>query len=442
MILLLEKIRPLIFWTLDDLTGKNVRRHYEDIDYIQRNHPSHETQTLIDERLNKILRHAVNTTEYYRKYDQFTSLCDFPVVNKNIIKDHYEAFISNRYQREALNMTSTSGSTGIPFVILRDSNKKKRNTADVIYFEKLAGFKLGMRLYFIRGWNDATKKGRFTSWFQNVINVSVFDLSDNQVIQKLVKAIENDRSHIALLGYASAFNTICKYLDSIHADPVKANIKGIIAMSEALHDYTKSAMMKYFNAPVVSRYSNQDNGIIAQQSVQGEDDFYLNYASFLVEILDMENDVPAPFGVPGRIVVTDYFNYGMPFIRYDTGDIGIMKEKKTGQKTIPVLSNIEGRKSDMVFATDGRLVSPFAISFVFSDHYGIKQYQFVQKEKTKYTLILNCDKPYVREKEIISKLKDNFGMDSTIDIQYVNEIPLVASGKRKRVINEYIKDKN
>jgi phenylacetate-CoA ligase len=40
--------------------------------------------------------------------------------------------------------------------------------------------------------------------------------------------------------------------------------------------------------------------------------------------------------------------------------------------------------------------------------------------------------------EIINKLKDCFGHDGIIEIEYVNEIPLLASGKRKRVINKYI----
>ena len=65
---------------------------------------------------------------------------------------------------------------------------------------------------------------------------------------------------------------------------------------------------------------------------------------FFVEIMDMDADIHAKKGAYGRIVVTDLFNYSVPLIRYDTGDIAKIEEcdNEEGLKEV-YLTNIEGR---------------------------------------------------------------------------------------------------
>ena len=57
-------------------------------------------------------------------------------------------------------------------------------------------------------------------------------------------------------------------------------------MSEGLSLETKEKLETIFNCPVVSRYSNLENGIIAQQEVHGNGRFLVNTASYLVEIVN------------------------------------------------------------------------------------------------------------------------------------------------------------
>jgi phenylacetate-CoA ligase len=58
----------------------------------------------------------------------------------------------------------------------------------------------------------------------------------------------------------------------------------------------------------------------------------VNAETLFVEILDDNNNV-LPYGQEGRIVITSLFNKAHPFIRYDIGDVGILDEKETLQKT-------------------------------------------------------------------------------------------------------------
>jgi phenylacetate-CoA ligase len=42
---------------------------------------------------------------------------------------------------------------------------------------------------------------------------------------------------------------------------------------------------------------------------------------------------------------------------------------------------------------------------------------------------------FKREKDLINEFKNYFGEDAIIAVEYVNEIPLLNSGKRKKVMN-------
>jgi phenylacetate-CoA ligase len=103
---------------------------------------------------------------------------------------------------------STSGSTGTPFTILHNINKKNRNTADTIYFAEKVGYNLGAKLFYIRMWNVRLRKNEMISWFQNIVKHSVFDL-DAKGIAILLKKIEKHKfTKLNILSYASAYETM------------------------------------------------------------------------------------------------------------------------------------------------------------------------------------------------------------------------------------------
>jgi phenylacetate-CoA ligase len=257
-------------------------------------------------------------------------------------------------------------------------------------------------------------------------------MSDTE-IEKLVHIFKTDRGRKAFLGYSSALESICCYLDKNEPNTRIKNVSAIIAMSEGISENSKKKIKRFFGKQPVSRYSNVENGILAQQSIDGSDEFEINWASYHIEILDVKNNEVLTYGKPGRIVITDLFNYAMPMIRYDTGDIGIMDYSKDGKRL--VLKSVEGRKMDMVFDTNGDLVSSFTITNNMWLYPEIKQYQFIQVSHSEYLFKLNLSTEFKREKDLINEFKNYFGEDAIIAVEYVNEIPLLNSGKRKKVMN-------
>jgi phenylacetate-CoA ligase len=430
----LEKLRNNIFWTFDGLKGGTIKSHIRDIKNIIDGDDPVFIEQEQSARMQSLLEHAVRSTEYYIEYECFSAIDDFPVVNKSIIRESESSFRSNRFTEKEVIPIVTSGSTGTPFKVYHDLNKKNRNSADTIFFSSLAGFSVGHRLAYMKIWSEANKKSLLQSWLQNVLALDVLKLDDKK-IEGFIKELESDRSSFGFLAYASALELICKYLDRNNYGKVAADVQSVIAMSESLNGYTRSAIPKYFGVPVVSRYSNLENGIIAQQGINNSDGYLINTASYLVEILHMDSDQPVPQGQLGRIIVTDYFNYAMPMIRYDTGDIGSMAPERVGNKLY--LAHVEGRKLDLLYDTRGNLVSSFIVYKNMWQYTEIIQYQLVQYGAMDYKFKITKDKPFDREQQLISEFKSYLGQDANFTIEYVSEIPLLASGKRKKIVNTF-----
>ena len=431
-------LRRYLFWTFDFLKGQPVYAHYRDIKYINANCDSPRSQSRKEAYLKKLLNHACKTVPYYQNLDPAVGLQGFPVINKSIIREHFESFQSEDFLEKHNHRVTTSGSTGNPFYIYHDSNKRDRNTADTIYFAEKSGYRLGERLFYLRLWDKQYKKPKWLAFLQNMsTEYSVDDLTESK-ISKLVNELSADKQPKHLLSYVSALETIYKYMDRNLMQPVNFNVKSIIGVAEGLNDYVIESTNKYFGQKIISRYSNSENGILAQQD-KGNAAFEINLASYHVEILDLSSDAPVSPGATGRIVITDFFNFCMPMIRYDTGDVGRLEFVECGTSRKPLLTSIGGRKMDMFTNTQGEYVSSHIIHHVLQ-YPGIDQFQFIEEENNEYfiKLKITADFDKSREKELIELYKGYFGPNANVFVEYVNEIPLLLSGKRKLVINKTI----
>lgn len=430
-----NRTRFALFWFFDSLKGRKVKTHLDDISSILKNPNSHDSLKKRQLHLDKILEHVSNTTEFYKDFKS-KGIEEFPIIKKSVIQESFEKFKSYSFKNKSNYKVSTSGSTGIPFILYQDKNKRYRNTADVIYFSKQANYTIGNCLYELEVWRDHNKKGSFKSLLQNVTQFDVSRLTDSR-IKNLLNQLKNNKQPKTILGFASAFEAICQYLDKTKTNVDGLNINSIIANSEYLNSYTKTTMSKYFNTPVLSRYSSEEVGIVAQQIIESQEKFTINHASYYVEILSLEDDSPAKSGEFGRIIVTDLFNYYMPIIRYDTGDVAKLIVLKNTQT---MFEQIEGRRMDIIYDTKGNMISSFVVYTLFYKYYHLlKQYQFIQGGEKEYIVKLNIHKDFQYEKKLIESIENTFGEDSIIKIVYVDEIPLLASGKRKKVINNYHK---
>lgn len=427
-----NRLRNKAFWLLDTFKGSPVKKHFNEVRVILGYDNWNQVRQYHKIKISELTQHAIRNIPFYSNLNT-DRLEDFPVVFKRKIVENYEEFYAENYLKEKYWIKSTSGSTGEPFDVRQNNLKINRNIADTLYFSKRSGYQLGSSLFYIRFWDELLRKSGLQAKIQNVVQIEITELDDRALNRLCQQLSRNPKRTKGLLGYASGFDLLIRYLEDQHVRFDFSGVKSAIAMAEALSPITRDKFKSYFDVPLLSRYSNTENGIIAQQIPGTGTDFIINWASYYIEILDFNSDTPVQNGQQGRIVITDLFNYAMPLIRYDTGDVGTME---VGHDGIPLLSTIEGRLHDTIYDTKGNIISSFIPSYL-ERYKGIIEYQFLQTGKKEYTINLIINDQFSVEKEIIEFMKSHFGADAELKINYIDSIPLLSSGKRKKVLNTF-----
>src|SRR5690625_2437212 len=436
---MISSVKNIVFWTLDYIRGGKIRNSYKNIErYYRMDSTSSKLERYYRKSLESLLKQATNNTTYYQKLKNKRDLLLYQVVNKNIIANRQQEFLSKRYSRESLIKMSTSGSTGTPFTSYQNINKKRCVNAETIFFNGKAGYKVGSKLIFLRSLNNKSKKSKIKQWIQNHKLIDV-DKLDNSNIRALFYQIQKFTRHksATMLSYASTYDALRDYFKINGNELVKqSNVHGIISTSEMLFDETRQYISETFNCNCYSRYANMENGMLGQDSPNHPNIFLLNESNYYIEILKIDSDEPAEFGEIGRIVVTDLYNYAMPMIRYDTGDIGAFTYINLRGKKKKAITNFGGRKIDMIFDSNGNTVSPHKISVTFWNFPELKQFQFIQEDNKKYNILLDARESFTRDDELIKSLKSILGKDAIINLEIVKSIPLLPSGKRKYIMNK------
>lgn len=435
---ILSFCRNKAFWTMDAVKGHGIKRAYNRIKIIDEMESSNKfIKQHQEEAWVKLKKIAITNTKYYKDMGGFKFLA-FPIITKNDIRSDQEAFLSDRIPKDKMIQMSTSGSTGTPFVSYQNLEKKKSVNAEIIYYSEKAGYKLGDNLSYIRTIVRQNKKSKLKQFVQNQTLINCMSIDDNG-IRAIFDELQSisQKEKITLLGYGSTYTAMKDYIKKYNMESVPGcNIGGVISGSDMLFDETRAVISDIFgNIPVVSRYSNEENGVIGQD--EGINNvFVINEANYIVEICD-KTGKQLPEGELGRIIVTDLYNYAMPMIRYDTGDMGAIQVFDINGRKKKCICRFSGRKADVIFNTKGDAMSPYVITNYMWSYTDIKQYQIIQIDEKKYRLRLNVSDDFSRIQELTDMLKTLLGSDADICIEKVAGIPVLASGKRRYIINEW-----
>lgn len=425
-------LRQRAFWAVDRVRGAQTRAALKT---VQRGTATSEPDSLQAKALKTLFDGATESTAAYRPYRNAESLSAFPVIDKNLIRQQEGDFISSKYDPSNLHSASTSGSTGTPFRVLHSHAKRRQVRADAVHFGSLAGFQFGTRLFHLKIWSGRNSKDLRTRFMQNVVPVDVLRFGADEVTA-LLSRIAATRSPCGIIAYGSALGILARNLDHGPSHMRGSHLTSIIAQSEALPLDARDALSRYFGVAPVGRYGAEEVGIIGQQ-VGADTAYLINSASIVVEVLNIDNDAPAPPGELGRIVVTDLQNHAMPMIRYDTGDLGRFALHEDGTIDRTHLAVVEGRKLDQIFDANDRPVSSFIFYKMMWRFPPIRQYQIVQDGRGSYLIKINTDGPFDQEQDLLSEFVEHLGPTATVRIERVDELPPLSSGKRRQVVSTY-----
>jgi len=221
----------------------------------------------------------------------------------------------------------------------------------------------------------------------------------------------------------------------------------VVARGEVMTRATRGMLRRTFSCPVVDYYNSEEVGNIAWECPDESGRMHVNTDGCIVEIADEEGHVLGE-GEEGSVVITNLFNWTMPFIRYRMGDRAALFRSRRCSCGFdgPSLSLVSGRTSDFLNLSTGERVSPRTVDSVIakagrrredSDLFELKRYQAQQDAGGRLTVLIvpregagpGLDE---RVREALTSLDP--GLDVTV--RYVSEIPLEASGKFKVVRRE------
>ena len=432
-----ERLRWMGFWMLDKMKGGKIREYYDQIRYAWKEGSSIEET---DKRIRDLIAHAVRTTDFYKDYPEDIALRDLPVVNKDTFRQQYDRFISSTYKDAPDNrVMCTSGSTGTPLRMIQNRDKIRHNTAGGIFLGAVAGYYIGMKEAFIRVWVNNVRKSKFQLIQENMIMMDSSRM-DEKALAEMFRTIEKKKVK-CLVGYSSALGELSDYIRKSGTDCSNCSVRAIIPISETMPEPVRRTLEKQFGCPVRAWYSNEENGIMGLQNEENEG-YHIDTETYYYEILKMDCDEPAEPGELGRIVITDLFNYAFPILRYDNGDTAVAVRKEKNGRFKLYLSELYGRRSDLIYDCKGNAVTPYIITNNLWDIEGVKQYRFIQEDVKDYTIWLNGDPEKMDQKEILGRIRPYLGEEARIKVEIVDEIPVLASGKRKYIENRCEKYKD
>ncbi len=242
-----------------------------------------------------------------------------------------------------------------------------------------------------------------------------------------------------LFGYPSAISHIALRAEQRGVRLDDLGVKVVFCTSERLYDHQRETICRLFGCPVANGYGGRDAGFIAHECPSGN--MHITAEDIVVEIIDEAGRVLPP-GQSGEIVVTHLATRDYPFIRYRTGDIGMLGDEACPcGRGLPILKDIQGRSTDFVVAEDGTVMHGLALIYVLRDIPGVARFKIVQESLalTRVWVEPNVDFDSSTSLETIAAgLKARLGQTVEVDVQMVEMLPAEKSGKHRYVSSKVV----
>ena len=413
--------------------------------------PHAQIERLQNGNLRALLKHAYETVPYYRRIFEkrgltpeniksVDDLVKLPILTKADIRKNFRDLVSQSFSRNML-IPYHSGGTGDPvhFYITKDSFSWEVAAEFRAY--GWAGYRLGEPCFVLWGSRADLSKyksmiSRFAKLLENVLTVDAFLMTD-EVLGRYASLLKKFNPRI-IRGYAHSVSMLARYLLEKNID--YARPRAVITTAEILSDSRRKSIEEAFSCPVFDYYGSREVGAIAAECKE-HDGYHISAENVVLEFA--REGEKAAAGEAGAILVTSLRNFGMPFIRYQIGDVGKPSDDVCScGRGLPLMSSIEGRTMEFLRVYDkssGRIipVSP-AVLEASLGYLPLKQYRIYQESLRKIIVKAVKGTAYSQEHTdfLTRYVRNYFGNDVIIDVEFVDYLPPMPSGKRPLAISK------
>lgn len=340
------------------------------------------------QRLRKLLLHAVEHVPAYRNIgispsdvysDPFSTLKEFPLIDKRMLRDNLVDYVSDDFDPTRAFKLKTSGSTGVPLVLVDDEDSLIEYAA--VYYRVLEEFNIPTGSLICHLIADARQapyaiETQLFAGLSEVARVNMLS-SDSRLRCEAIEYIQNVQP-ILIFGNPSDLLLLACEVNrlGITIKPPKV----VISCGENLSQLACHRIELSIGCKVAEIYSMQECKAIAWQC--SSEKLHINDDRVIVE----ENYLS-----PGRgeLVITNLTNFTMPLIRYRSGDIGKVRTHFENLcscgRSLNVLTEFEGRDRGFIHTPDGRFFSPREIKSILTD-LPLLSWQLLQDRRDEITL--------------------------------------------------------
>lgn len=394
----------------------------------------------------KIARHAINNTDFYKKWaskngikaEDITSIKDlniFPIIEKSYIRENPQEFKARLLSEKSKPISlHTSGTTGTPLSVYTDQDSRSEHYA---FFSRLRSW-YGLQPVDRR----ATMFGRIIMpasqkkppfWRYDAVNknllMSSYHLKNESLIHYYNKLIEYKPQEI--FSYPSSIVQLADFIIKENLKPIK--LKLLMTTAEHLHDHQRETLSRAFDAPIVNQYGCTEMTFFASNLPNG--DFCFHPEHGIAEVRAFSGELKN--SGEGELVATGLVNFSMPVIRYGVGDnIQLGTHNNNG---FVQLLDVQGRDDDVIYMRDGTPVG--RLDPIFKGGAGIKAAQIFQSEDGVVEIRILPDDHYSESlgAALRNELVKRMGSDCVIKLVLVNEFEKSKNGKFKSVVSNVVR---
>jgi phenylacetate-CoA ligase len=426
------------------LIGYDINRAYKELEKVRRL-SSDELHQWQENRKWEIAKYHFNNTPYYKqKVGKFLpdNWEDLPIMKKSDYQNNIVKLLSKGYTKRNTYISNTSGSSGHPFYFAKNKEAHAMTWALIKNRYSWHGLNLNSKQARFFGTPLETSsylKEKIKHFLINRTLFPIFDMSDKTLGLFTDKFKKTKFKYI--YGYTNSLVIFAKYLNknNIVLKQACSSLTLCIATSEVLTNDDRLVLTKGFGVDVINEYGVSETGAI----VAFEDkhhNWLVNKETQFVEIVSSNKEI-FDYTKAGEIIITDLYNYAMPFIRYSVGDIGNFRNgvEIDGHK---ILNSLQGRINDIVKLPSGK-ISPgltfYYISRSILESSGIIK-EFIIRQTAIDTFVFNIvsDRELNNHeiKDIEQKMDYYLEPGLTVKIQNVANIERPSSGKIKHFYSE------
>ena len=401
--------------------------------------PRTELESIQKKRFTEFLYSSKQKSRFYKDYNlvQLEDISKLPILKKEQLRQNIEDVVTIA-KKDGI-VSKTGGTTGKSLEIIFTKENMQERFAMLDDFRSRLGYELGKKTAWFSGKNLLTskdlKKNRFwkTDLLHKVRYYSTFHIKDEYLkyfVQDLIRYQPE-----FLVGFPSTILEIAKYGLKNGYDFPANTIKAVFPTAETITAEMRETIEKFFKTKMYNQYASSEGAPFIFECKNRN--LHLELQSGVFEVLDEAGNPTQS----GRLVVTSFTTEGTPLIRYDIGDSITLEDPDlvcTCGNNNPMVKEILGRIDDFVYSPETGKINLGNVSNTLKDTHGIVRFQAIQDELLKIKLkVIRDESEYTTEveKKFIQNWRDRIGCQMELEIEYVDEIPVEASGKFRIVKN-------